>query len=469
MRSCVGSLRVGAIACVVLASLGVGACSGDATQTSPVEILDWWKQGGEAQAIGALLADFKRQNPRVKVIDSSVDGSSLARAAIRNRMTQGTPPDTFQANGGWDLMAWVLYNGTSADQTKMRELDPATLDWFDKVPEPVKASVSYKGKVYAVPLNIHRENTFFYNRAVFDMLGIDPTQLRSLDDMFAAADKVVAYNQQIAGDPTAKPITPIALGYRATEGDMATDDSWTLSLLFFENIIVARMNGTNYQNLFFQPQVGDAFTPAMTNALADFRRLVVSYSNPNASSLTWNQPLDMVLNGQAAMTIMGDWGKGYANAAGKGDETFGVIPTPGTAGTFVFTTDTFGIPIGALDGENAKRLLDVFGSREGQDIFNPIKGSISARNDSLIDDPTYKYDAMAKQTFADFNDPNTLIVQATSILAPQTFIDAMSAALAEFAKARDNGNPSIVQHTMDNYGDILRSSCWPTCQPPQSQ
>jgi len=465
MRATSDSMRaLSAIGLVLASAAGLAACSGSA-QTSSVEIVHWWKQGGEAEAIHALLLDFQRQNPSVKVVDSSVDGSSTARAVIRNRMSTMNPPDTFQANGGWDLMAWVLYlNDTSADQSKMQPLDPATLDLAGNVPKEVLDTVSYKGLVYAVPLNIHRLNTFFYNKAVFDMLGIDASQLNTLDDMFAAADIVNQHNQQIADDPTQKPITPIALGYRATDGDVTTGDTWTLALLFFENILVARMGGDAYQNLFLKPGMSDAFMPAMSNALADFRRLVVSYSNQNAAALTWNQPLDMVLNGTAAMTIMGDWGTGYANAAGKGEETFGVMPTPGTAGTFVFTTDTFGLPIGALDPDNTLKLLSVFASREGQDIFNPLKGSISARTDSQIDNG--KYGAMAKQTFQDFKDA-TVKVPATSILAPQSYIDAISVALADFAKARDNANPSTVQHTLDDYADVLRSSCWPTCQPPQ--
>ena len=137
----------------------------------------------------------------------------------------------------------------------------------------------------------------------------------------------------------------------------------------------------------------------MAKALDDFRRLV-SYSNLNASALTWNEPLDMVLNGDAAMTIMGDWGKGYANSQRKGAETFGAVPTPGTADTFVFTTDTFGLTMGAQNARDTTNLLKLFGSREGQDIFNPIKGSISARSDSDISND--RYDAMAKQTFYDF-------------------------------------------------------------------
>ena len=50
---------------------------------------------------------------------------------------------------------------------------------------------------------------------------------------------------------------------------------------------------------------------------------------------------------------------------------------------------------------------------------------------------------------------------ATSILAPQIYLDAIGKALAEFASAREKGNPSIVQHTLDNYADVLLTSCWP--------
>jgi len=456
-------------ALALAASLGVSACSGGSKETGSVEVVHWWTQGGEADAINALLGAFKKENPSVKVVDSSVDGSSFARAVIRGRMTSMAPPDTFQANGGWDLMAWVLYNGMMNDtETKMEELDPVALDLAGKVPPPVLDTVSYKGKLYAVPLNIHRLNTFFYNKKVFNDLGIDASQLKTLDDMFAAADKVNQYNEQIAGDPTLKPITPIALGYRSTDGDVTIGDSWTLALVFFENIIVARMGGNAYRDLFLNSQKADAFSIPMINALADFRRLVVAYSNSNAPSLTWNQPLDMVLSGSAAMTIMGDWGEGYAKAAGKGEETYGVIPTPGTAGTFVFTTDTFGLTIGGPDQENTGKLLRLFASQEGQDIFNPLKGSISARTDSRIDDPKYNYPAMAKQTFNDFLNADP-IVPATSILAPQTYVDAISVALADFARARDNANPSIVQHTLEDYADILQSSCWPSCRLPPAQ
>jgi len=315
MRFRFNLFRVVGVALVALV-VSTSACSGGSNDDGSLEILHWWKQGGEADAIRALLDMYEQRNPGVKIVGGSgVDGSAQARAAIRSKITDGSPPDTFQANGGWDLMAWVLYNGHDAGLSQMQTLDRSTLDWVDQVPPSVLESVSYKDEVYAVPLNIHRVNTLFYNKAVFERVGIDVQQLTTLDKLFEAAEMVKVYNQQqLALDRDAPQITPIAMGFRKTEGPNATDDTWTLALLFFENILVARLNGDNYKALFTDPKPGTPETEiVMANALADFRELV-SYSNLNASSLTWNEPLDMVLNGDAAMTIMGDWGKGYANS-----------------------------------------------------------------------------------------------------------------------------------------------------------
>ena len=145
--------------------------------------------------------------------------------------------------------------------------------------------------------------------------------------------------------------------------------------------------------------------------------------------MVWDKAMDRVLKGEAAMTIMGDWAKGYANAAGYHSDAFGFIPMPGTAGTFVFTTDTFGLPIGA--SEDTRKVLNVFGSAEGQKIFNELKGSISARLDVEIAD-----DDDRRPTYDDFvaADAADKVIPATSILAQQAYVDAISAALAELRR-----------------------------------
>jgi glucose/mannose transport system substrate-binding protein len=445
--------------CAALALLALPACSDSPTQTSTVEIMHWWNKGGEAQAISALLDLTRDKNPSLKIVDSSVPGGSYeARLAIAGRMSGGIPPDTFQANGGWDLMAWVLYDGQNARLSKMDPIDDIAQDWSAQLPDSVLGSVSYtdptvgQTHVYAVPLNIHRLNTLFYNRAVLADAGVVPERdLTDLAGFFAAAEKVKQHAQD-----TGKPVTPIALGYGQKQ-------TWTLALVFFENLLVAenpvvnRPEGALYEQLFLHPMAHDALQPDILYALEDFRRLV-SLANGDAGDVVWDEAMDRVLKGEAAMTIMGDWALAFAINAGAKSDTFGFIPMPGTGHTFVFTTDTFGLPKGAA--EDTKNVLRVFGSVDGQQIFNAKKGSISARLDVEISS-----DDARRPTFDAFRDMNTTKIAATSILAQQTYVDAISKALGEFAIHPADGNATAVQHTMDNYSDLLMGSCWPQCQP----
>jgi glucose/mannose transport system substrate-binding protein len=165
------------------------------------------------------------------------------------------------------------------------------------------------------------------------------------------------------------------------------------------------------------------------------------------------------------MTIMGDWDKAYmvktltatayvpgvsSDAGQPGGVRFGAIPTPGTLGTFVFTTDTFGLPRGAPNRTGTLDLLTVFASAAGQDLFNPLKGSISPRSDT----DQSLYDDMGRQTISDFNAASE-VVGATAILASPEFLDAINQALVQFLR---DGNKSTVIHAIANRYDMLYSS-----------
>jgi glucose/mannose transport system substrate-binding protein len=427
MKLCSGLILGSGLAGLLLTSWG---CAGSPRGAgSEIEIFSWWTAGGEAEALRALRELFESQHPDETIIDAAATGSTNARATLKNRMSVGNPPDTFQANGGWDLLEWVLYNNIDDSDSKM-----AAIDLLDTsvIPGPVLDTVSFHGQVYAVPLNVHRVNTLFFNTQLFKDAGVAaPT---SLDQLFS-----------VAATFQARGITPIALG---------SNDPWTLPLLLFENLLVARAGAAYYREFFLGH--GDALAPEIETAVDDLRRLL-TYTNANAAQLTWSGAVELVRRGDAAMTIMGDWAKGYlVSRAAVPDIDFGEIAMPGTDGTFVFTTDTFGLPKGARNPQGADHLLRLFGSKQGQDTFNPIKGSIPARSDA----DTALYDVMGRRTIADFllaaSHPTSL-VPATAILASPDFIGAINTALARFAV---DGNTSVVLHTLENWSDVLRSSPW---------
>jgi glucose/mannose transport system substrate-binding protein len=55
---------------------------------------------------------------------------------------------------------------------------------------------------------------------------------------------------------------------------------------------------------------------------------------------------------------------------------------PGTEGIYDWLSDSFTLPKGAKNRDAAVNWLKLCGSKEGQDAFNPKKGSIPARNDA---------------------------------------------------------------------------------------
>ena len=208
----------GAMWGLAVLAFGLGACdSVPARPTdSEVEIIDWWTAGGEKDAINALLMLFQQRYPTEKPLPMPIEGSTAARNTIQMRMNNGDPPDTFQANGGWDLLAWVIYNNVDDGNSLMEPVDCGA--WAGVMPQAVLDAVTFNGQCYGVPLDIHRVNTLFYSEPLFVKYGLgEPT---TLDETFAVAAELRA--KGIAA--------PIALG---------TKDG-TLPILFFENLLVAR-------------------------------------------------------------------------------------------------------------------------------------------------------------------------------------------------------------------------------------
>jgi glucose/mannose transport system substrate-binding protein len=75
-------------------------------------------------------------------------------------------------------------------------------------------------------------------------------------------------------------------------------------------------------------------------AVFDQMRTLRGYVDEGFSGRDWNLATSMVMNGEAAFQIMGDWAKGEFLAAGKvPGEDFLCAPAPGNA--FILNSDSF--------------------------------------------------------------------------------------------------------------------------------
>ena len=389
------------------------ASSSSAAQLAPappIEMFSWWARIGEADALGAMMRVHNARYPGDVIINASAELSGLARSTLRSRMLRNEPPDTFQANVGSDLMQWVLVNGLDARESKLTPLDdviPADVaEWRRVMPAMLLDHLSYDGKIYAAPSNVHRLNTVFYNKRIFAEHGLaEPKSLAEL--------KILVQKLEGTG------VSPIALGSR---------EPWTLALFVFECLLVSREGATFYDDYFRGNLRADdpKLLAGLREALSMFRWL-----NPDHPKLSWLQALDLVVRGRAAMTVMGDWARVSFNAHGlKIDQDYGEFPFPGSEATFVYTSDSFSLPLQAKNKPGAKRLLTTIGSRDGQRAMNLAKGSLSARSDvPPPDDPK-----LAEKHRLLLRGP---LVLALSGLVPPRFADDVAAALAESAQTED--------------------------------
>ena len=319
-----------------------------------LEIFSWWTAGGEADGLNAMYGIFSAKYPDVEIINATVAGGagSNAKAVLATRMQSGDPPDSFQVHAGHELIdSWVVADA----------MEPVTFifeenGWMGSYPPGVIDVLSYDGEIWSVPVNIHRSNVMWYNKQVFE--DNDLSAPTTFDEFFAAADTLEA-----AG------VTPLALG---------DNGIWAFTHLF-ENVLLGVMGPAKYRGLW------DGSTDwgggEVKEALETAAKLM-GYVNADHAALSWDQAAQLVADGDAAATIMGDWAEGYFKSIGLNpDVEFGYEPSPGSGGTFMMLSDSFGLPKGAPHPENAAAWLTVCGSKEGQDAFNPLKGSIPARTD----------------------------------------------------------------------------------------
>jgi glucose/mannose transport system substrate-binding protein len=396
----------------------LGVRRDDVTPRDP-EILSWWVSRGESEALRALISVYRRSHPNASVVSAAVSGTPIARRELRSRMTRGRPPDTFQVNGGTDLFSWV---GSGAFRERMEPLDFlfSSEGWGAAFPPDVLELVTHSGRIYAVPVDIHRINTLFYNERLLAESGLAPPA--TLDELHAVARTL-----------TARGVVPFAFGHR---------DPWTLTMLAFENVMVAVAGGEYYRDFFSGRRSPD--DPELSATLAHVGR-ILDYANQDAAARSWDDAVELLCAGGAAMTIMGDWAKGYLSSSGSPYD-FGEVPSPGGAEAFVFATDTFGLPRRAAQRASAIDLLRVIGSKEGQDAFNPLKGSIPARTDADLS----RYDPLARATARDFWTSRRYPSLAS--LAPTSFTQVLDTAMARFARTRD---PRVVADAIRAHYDLL--------------
>ncbi|MFC8921040.1 ABC transporter substrate-binding protein [Cellulosimicrobium sp. NPDC057127] len=379
-----------------------GTDGGDGGGASEVEVFTWWAAGSEKAGLDALVGAFNEQHPDIEFINGAVAGGagSAAKDLLQSRLQAQDPPDTFQAHAGAELQDYIdaaqiedvsdLY-----DEFGLNDVFPADL---------VERVTAEDGAIYSIPSNVHRANVVWANPTVLEENGIDPAaQYADLDAWMADLQKL-----QDAG------VTPLSVA-----------TTWT-QVHLLETVLLASLGAEAYNGLWDGST--DWESAEVTAALEDFETLM-SYTNSDRDGLDWPEATQMVIDGQAAFNVMGDWAVAAFEEQGKALGTdFVAFPVPGTDGVFDFLADSFTLPVGAPNPDGAKAWLETVGSLEGQVAFNKAKGSIPARTDA---DPS-EFSEYQQTAIESFGQDTIVSSLAHGAAAPVATLNAISDATSKF-------------------------------------
>jgi len=356
---------------MLLTTVFAAAATGALAQSKEVEMVHWWTSGGEAAALNVLKENLQKQGYTWKDNPIAGGGGTQAMTVLRARVTSGNIPTAVQMLG-FDILDW-------AEQGVVADLTPvATKEGWDKVvPEALQKFSKYEDKWIAVPVNVHSTNWIWANKAVMDKIGAKPPT--SWDELIAVLDKAKA-----AG------VTALAHG----------GQPWQDATIF-DSVVLTTGGAEFYKKsmIDLDPQALSSDTmKKVFERMAQLR----GYVDPNFSGRDWNLASSMVIKGDAAMQIMGDWAKGeFVNAGKKPNEDFLCFRFPGTQGNVTFNSDQFVMfKVGPERREAQNALATATMDPNFQSAFNVVKGSAPARTD--VSDAAF--DACGKKAIADLKE-----------------------------------------------------------------
>ncbi len=383
-----------------------------------LEVFSWWTSGGEVAALDALFDHYKKLYPGVGVVNATVAGGSgsAARPILQTRLAVGNPPDTWQSHPGWELLGQYVEPNYCEPVTDLYRSEK----WDKVIPKALVNMVTKDGNPYAVLTGIHHGNVLWYNKKLLDQNGITVGDKITVDEFFAACDKLKA-----AG------ISALGVG----------DSGIWASAQLFENTLLGVVGPQGWADLFSGKMKWD--DPQVKQAMGYFARMQ-DYLNPDHATLSWDQAVQELMEGKVAFTSMGDWADGEFIKAGlKEKEDFGWVNHPGTDGSFIIVADAFTVAKGAPHKDAAVAWLKTVGSKEAQEAFSPLKGSIPARTD--VDKS--KFDGYHQWSMTEFARDKLLPSCVHGEAAPAAFQDALNAAITSFMsdKNADKFASALVQ------------------------
>lgn len=303
------------------------------------------------KAMEELIADFQKANPDITVKWNNFDHEGY-KSAIRNFLTADAP----------DVAAWYAGNrmepfvkaGLFEDVSDVWEANGLN----DQL-KSASASMTIDGKKWGVPYTYYQWG-IYYRKDIFTEQGIEPP--KTWAEFLAACEKLKS-----AG------ITPITIGTKAL---------WPTGGWF--DYLDLRVNGYDFHMELTSGKV--PYTDPRVKAVFEkWGELVkAGYFNENHAAIDWQDAIPQMVQGKAAMYLMGNFAVATMKDGGLKEEQIGFMQFPSINPDVPMAeeapTDTFHIPSGAKNKDDAKKFLAYLASPEAQTKMNATLGQLPVNN-----------------------------------------------------------------------------------------
>ena len=383
------------------------------------EVIHWWTSGGEQAAISEFAKAWEEMGNTW--IDTAITGGDNARGTTVNRIIGGNPPTAAQFNVSKQFVDLV-------EQGLLQSLEEVASaeGWRDFIyPPELIETCEFEGEFYCVPVNIHSWQWMWINNDVYKQVGLPVPQ--TFEEFLAGAPKI-----QEAG------IIPLALG----------GQGWQESGMF--DVVASSIMGFPLMQSIYRDKDLNAFRDGRFESVLNTYRELNQFTDEGSPGRLWNDTTAMVIEGKAAMQVMGDWARGEFAVAGKEAMVDYSCVIPGKEKYVALGGDVFVFPKNddpkVKDAQLAMASMMVNPTVQAK--FNNAKGSLPMR----LDVDTSAADACMQMGLDLIQNPDAIMRESDDWNTP-AFTAAWGDIISEF---RNDPNYTVAQ-VMDDLEGVLTS------------
>ena len=383
------------------------------------KVIHWWTSGGEQAAISQFAEAWQEMGNTW--IDTAITGGDNARGTTVNRIIGGNPPTAAQFNISKQFVDLV-------EQGLLQSLEEVASaeGWRDFIyPPELIETCEFEGEFYCVPVNIHSWQWMWINNDVYKQVGLPVPQ---------------TFEEFLAGAPTIQDagIIPLALG----------GQGWQESGMF--DVVASSIMGFPLMQSIYRDKDVDAFRDGRFESVLNTFRELNTFTDEGSPGRLWNDTTAMVIEGKAAMQVMGDWARGEFAVAGKEAMVDYSCVIPGKEKYVALGGDVFVFP--KNDDPKVKEVQLAMASMmvdpTVQAKFNNAKGSLPMR----LDVDTSAADACMQMGLDLIQNPDAIMRESDDWNTP-AFTSAWDDIISEF---RNDPNYTVAQ-VMDDLEGVLTS------------